>query len=164
MEILKVADGEQQPERIHRGASGVMDVSVVIPCCNSEQWLATALDSVARQRRPPTEVLVIVDASSDGSDRVASRHPVRPRVVRTDFRNAAATRNYGVSLACGSWIAFLDADDWWMDDHLERAAELLEGSDDVAYFGHFEEYFQGSGRTHFQPPLERGPARGGADA
>src|SRR5690606_29981740 len=96
-----------------------------------------------------------------GSDRVASRHPVRPRVVRTDFRNAAATRNYGVSLACGSWIAFLDADDWWMDDHLERAAELLEGSDDVAYFGHFEEYFQGSGRTHFQPPLERGPARGG---
>lgn len=138
-----------------------LETSVVIPCCNSERWLAVALDSVARQTHQPMEVLVIVDASSDGSERIAREHPIRPRVVCTEFRNAAATRNYGVSLATGKWIAFLDADDWWKEGHLQNAAELVAGSADVAYFGHFEEYFQASGRTHFQPPLERGPMRGG---
>lgn len=141
-----------------------MKISVVIPCCNNERWIGEALDSVLRQTLPPAEVLVVVDATTDESEAVARAHPLRPRVVTTAFRNAAATRNHGATLVSGDWIAFLDADDWWQDQHLRLAVETIGAGDDVAYIGHFVEYFQQSERHHHQPPLFEGAPRSGLSA
>lgn len=110
-----------------------MRVSVIIPCHNAARWVGEALAGVAVQTRAPHEVIVVDDASTDGSaDRVRQALPAA-RVLAVNHRNAAAARNAGIAAATGDWIALLDADDVWYPNHLERAEELLAGTTDVAY-------------------------------
>lgn len=107
--------------------------SVIIPCHNAVRWIGTALRSVVDQTLPAHEVIVIDDASTDGSaDAIrAAGHAVR--LLSCTFHNAAAARNTGIEAATGEWIAFLDADDMWYPNHLERAAALLQKAKDVAF-------------------------------
>ncbi|HTL29569.1 MAG TPA: glycosyltransferase family 2 protein, partial [Tepidisphaeraceae bacterium] len=116
-----------------------MNTSVIIPCHNSAGFIAGALNSAAAQNPLPREVLVIDDASTDNLAEVLSKlqfaFPVR--LLRGEFRNAAAARNLGIENATGDWVAMLDADDLWLEHHLSSAAELLEGSSDVAYMSNF---------------------------
>ena len=116
-----------------------MKVSVVIPCHNAARWVGGALRSVAAQTRPPHEVVVVDDASSDDSARAVRGSGVDVRLLRVDCRNAAAARNAGAEVATGDWIALLDADDEWYPDHLARAADVLLGTADVAYRGLYDE-------------------------
>lgn len=96
--------------------------TVVIPAHNAEATLPAALASVARQSLMPSEVLVIDDASIDRTLDVAS-HFENDLPLRTLIRNEPgpggyAARNYGVAQAQNQWIAFLDSDDSWTDEHL----------------------------------------------
>jgi glycosyltransferase involved in cell wall biosynthesis len=103
-------------------------VSVVIPCRNDPR-LERALASVAHQSYAPVEVVVVDDASD---------LPIladQGRVIRRDHRvGPAAARNAGVQVAHGEWVAFLDADDWWLPSKLARQmARLEETGRDWAY-------------------------------
>lgn len=101
-----------------RAIGGPLPVSVIIPAYNRGALLPRALASVAAQRpRPPLEVIVIDDASSDDTAQVAEE--LGARVVRHN-RNlgAASARNSGIAAARGEWIAFLDSDDEWLPHHL----------------------------------------------
>ena len=130
-----------------------MKVSVIIPCHNSQQWVAEALHSVAAQTRPPHEVIVVSDASTDDSVSVIKKTGVATRILTVEHRNAAATRNAGIAVATGDWVALLDSDDLWLPNHLNDASRLLAESDDVAYMGH-QAWIDGesSNRSDF-PPL-----------
>lgn len=88
--------------------------SVVIPVFNAERWLEEAIESVTRQSFPDLELIVIDDGSTDASARIARDHASRdPRIITRsrDRRGVVATRNEGVQLATGRFVAFLDADD-----------------------------------------------------
>lgn len=111
----------------------MMTVSVVIPCHNAGKWLEETLRSVAAQTRPPHEVIVIDDGSTDDSVEIVRRSALDIRLIEVRCRNAAAARNAGIEVATGDWIALLDADDVWYPNHLERAAQVLTGTNDVAY-------------------------------
>ena len=102
-----------------------MTVSVVIPCYNAAAYVGEAVASALRQTRPPDEVLVVDDGSTDGSPDVARR--AGARVVATP-RNAGASaaRNVGAREARGELVAWLDADDYWDDVHLATVVPLLE--------------------------------------
>lgn len=107
--------------------------SVVIPAYNAEAFIAEALDSVARQTLADFAVIVLDDGSSDGtSKRVrdwATAHPnVELRLVRQDNRGIGEARNAGVRAATGVYVAFLDADDLWLERKLEAVAERLNGA------------------------------------
>lgn len=102
----------------------VPDVSVVIPAFNSAAYLAQAIESVLAQSRPPLETIVIDDGSVDDTRAVALAYPVC--YVYQENRDRAAARNAGAELARGSLIAFLDADDVWMPEHLAACVEALE--------------------------------------
>ena len=119
-----------------------MKISAVIPCHNSEQWISGALDSVSDQTLPPIEVIVIDDGSSDRSAKVVDQHRLKPKLLRANFRNAAASRNEAVRHATGDWIAFLDADDRWLPKHLELVQKTL-ASDDVAAFSLHRRVYNG---------------------
>lgn len=108
-------------------------VSVVIPCRDAERWIDAALRSVAGQRHAPCEVIVVDDASRDGSRERIQASGVEVRLLPGPGGNAARARNLGIRAARGEWIAFLDADDVWCPDHLAFARELLEGGSDVAF-------------------------------
>jgi glycosyltransferase involved in cell wall biosynthesis len=112
-----------------------MLISVVIPCHNAGRWIGQTLRSVADQTCAPHEVIVVDDGSTDDSVEQVRQSGVDVRLIPANARNAAAARNIGIEAATGDWIALLDADDLWYPEHLERAAAVLAGTEDVAYRG-----------------------------
>jgi glycosyltransferase involved in cell wall biosynthesis len=102
-----------------------LPVSAIVPVHDGEAYLGAALDSVAAQRHPPVEVIVVDDGSTDGSGAVAAARP-GVRYVRQACLGPGAARNAGLRLARGELIAFLDQDDLWTPDKLAlQVARLL---------------------------------------
>lgn len=102
-------------------------VSVIIPVYNGERFLAQAVESALMQD-VPAEILVLNDCSSDGTEQVMSRYRNCACVkyyVNEENLGAAATRNRGVRLARGQYVAFLDADDWWEQGKLKKQLRKL---------------------------------------
>lgn len=91
-------------------APACSDLSVVIPAFNVGHCLRAVLDALAAQTLTP-EVVVVDDASTDGTADIARSHPVVDRLIRLPARlGAASARNVGTAAAAGSTIVFLDAD------------------------------------------------------
>lgn len=97
-------------------------VSVVITCYKYAHFLPFALESVLRQTHRNVEAIVVNDGSPDHTDEVMQRYLGDPRVVYIKQENAgqAIAKNNGIARASGDFIAFLDADDIWMLDKLEK--------------------------------------------
>jgi glycosyltransferase involved in cell wall biosynthesis len=114
-----------------------MTISVVIPFLNAEKFLADAVESVFAQTYTDWELLLIDDGSHDSSSSIAltytQSHPERVRYFRNEFtEGASAARNLGVHNARFDMIAFLDADDLWLRDKLEKQVGILELHAEVA--------------------------------
>jgi len=109
----------------------VITVSVVIPCYNRERTIAEAVASAFAQTRSPSEVIVVDDASTDDSARLAERGGARVVRMRAN-RGSAAARNAGIQAASADAIAWLDSDDYWEPNHLEIVASLLDRYPDAA--------------------------------
>jgi len=95
-------------------------ISCVVPVYNGERYLAEALDSILAQTYPDTEIIVADDGSTDGTRLLAERYGKRLRFVTQPTLGPAATRNLGVKTATGEFLAFLDADDLWHKEKLDR--------------------------------------------
>lgn len=108
-------------------------ISVILPVHNGERYLAQALNSVVAQTRAVAEIIVIDDGSTDGSMDVV-RHFADSGLVRvvqltmTGVGQSAA-RNEGARHASGDYLAFIDQDDVWLNQHIEVLALRLD--DDV---------------------------------
>ncbi len=114
-------------------------VSVVIPCFNYARYLPEALQSVLDQTRPPDEIIVVDDGSTDETAAVAARYPVR--VISQTNQGIAAARNTGISASLGEALAFIDADDLWPRDSLEARLVRLETEPKVdCVFGRTEAF------------------------
>jgi glycosyltransferase involved in cell wall biosynthesis len=113
-----------------------LSISVVIPCYNAAPWISSAIASVAAQRVRPREVILVDDGSTDGSGEIVRRSRCDVRRLHTPRLGAAGALNAGLEAASGDWIAFLDADDFWHPNHLERASLLLEGTSDSGMLNH----------------------------
>lgn len=102
-------------------------ISVVIPLYNKRDYIERCLKSVFAQTYEDYEVIVVNDGSSDGSGEVAEAM-VRPcdTVSHQENAGASAARDRGWELAKGNLMAFLDADDEWLPEHLATLVELSE--------------------------------------
>jgi len=115
-------------------------VSVIIPTHDRATRLCRALRSVLEQSYRDLEVIIVDDASTDGTaDILSAVSDPRVRTIRFEAnRGAPAARNAGIEAARGSLIAFQDSDDEWMPGKLERQVRVLEtpGSGaDIVYTG-----------------------------
>jgi succinoglycan biosynthesis protein ExoO len=113
-------------------------VATVIPLYNKEPYIARAVASVLAQTHPVDEIIVVDDASTDGSlERIKAFQDSRIRVLRrTDptQRGLPATRNLGIRSAASRWIALLDADDSWHEDFIEESNKLMaQASDRIGF-------------------------------
>lgn len=110
-------------------------VSVIIPTYNCGHLIARALHSVVDQTYADWEVLVIDNNSADNTrDVVLGFGDDRIRYLTTSNEGIIArSRNLGVREARGRWIAFLDADDWWTPDKLEKSVQALDRGFDFVY-------------------------------
>lgn len=109
-------------------------VSVVIPSYNHGRFLGRALQSVLDQTYTNSEVIVIDNHSTDNTDAVMASF-ADPRITYLKLHNngiIAASRNAGLRLAKGEWIAFLDSDDYWIRNKLEQCI-LNCSNNDVIY-------------------------------
>jgi len=107
------------------------EVSVIVPFHDALPYLAAAVESVLAQSHSDWELILVDDASGDGSRELAAsraaEHPGRIRLIdhgATQPRGAGPSRDLGVAVARGRWIAFLDADDRWLPAKL---ATQLDG-------------------------------------
>ncbi len=102
-------------------------ISVIIPAYNAEKFIAEAIESALNQSRPALEILVVDDASADGTVAKARACSPAVRVVANpENKGVGARRNQGVQMARGEFIAFLDADDKWAPNHLANLGALLD--------------------------------------
>ncbi len=105
-----------------------MKVSVAIPCYNGAAYLANTLEAVLAQTRPPDEVLVIDDGSTDQSAQIGAHYPVR-LIQHSQNLGLSAGRNSAIEAATGEILAFVDvdatADSTWLETLL---AEYTDAS------------------------------------
>lgn len=111
-----------------------------MPCFNAGRHLPEAVDSVFGQTHPDLELVVVDDGSDDGSaawlDKAALSHPGRMRVLHGRRQGPYPARNLGLREIGGACVAFLDADDWWSRDAIEKLLAALRANDaDAAYCG-----------------------------
>lgn len=95
-------------------------VSVIVPLYNSERFVAAAVESILQQSYPPYEIIVIDDGSSDRSQEKLSPYRDRIHYIYQNNQGVAAARNRGIQQATGDLIAFLDHDDYWFPNKLEK--------------------------------------------
>jgi glycosyltransferase involved in cell wall biosynthesis len=122
---------------------GDMKISVIIPAYNREKYLEVAVRSVLEQTHSDIEVLIVNDASTDETGPIADRlaqEDNRVRIIHHEqnmYRSGAL--NTGIDNATGNYLSFLDSDDYYLADKLERQIAFLEShpeSDGV--YGDFE--------------------------
>jgi glycosyltransferase involved in cell wall biosynthesis len=101
-------------------------VSIIIPTYNSATYLKQAIDSVLAQTHRDFEILVIDDGSTDDTADLMNGYGAAVRYLRQPNHGVATARNRGIEESRGEYVAFLDADDVWLPDKLERQIEALE--------------------------------------
>ena len=106
------------------------NVSVVIPTFNRGHTLNRAIDSVLGQTLLPSEIIVIDDGSTDGTEELISKEYSSVSYIKTKNKGVSAARNLGMKAAESDWFAFLDSDDQWLPHKLEKQFECLSCSGD----------------------------------
>jgi len=101
-----------------------LSISTIIPLYNGESYIQQAMESVFSQTVPPMELIVVNDGSTDNARALieSMQAPFPIRLVHQDNAGQSSARNHGARLAKGDILAFLDQDDVWYPDHLERLA------------------------------------------
>jgi glycosyltransferase involved in cell wall biosynthesis len=110
-------------------------ISVVIPCYNQGRYLDEAVDSVLAQSRPPSEIVIVNDGStdSDTNDLLAAYDRPGCRVLQTGNQGLPAARNTGIRSTAGGYICCLDADDRYHPEYFARAAAVLDSDKKLGY-------------------------------
>ena len=123
-------------------------ISIIIPMYGVEEYLPQCLDSVCGQTWENLEILLIDDDSPDRSGEIAEEYASkdhRIKVFHIKNRGAAGARNVGLEHAKGSFVMFVDSDDWLESDAAEKLMSVLkEQGADLAQCQYMDEYITGS--------------------
>ena len=116
-----------------------MRFSVVIPLYNKAPYVRKALESVFDQTFRDFELIVVDDGSTDGSFNVAKTvlegSDIDHQLIHQENAGVSTARNNGVAVSHGDFICFLDADDWWAPNFLERMDWLIKEYPDAGIYG-----------------------------
>jgi|GEM_PF-279329 len=104
-------------------------ISVVMPCFNAALYLKSSIDCVLSQTYPNIELIVIDDGSTDNSKEILKKYGTQITTLFQNNQGPGPTRNRGIEIATGEFIAFLDSDDYWDARCLELLYVALKNSD-----------------------------------
>lgn len=95
-------------------------ISVIIPAYNAEKYLKEALESIIKQNYDPLEIIFVDDGSTDNTAKIVREFGHNIIYVYQENSGPSVARNTGLKVANGEYITFLDADDFWHDNHLKN--------------------------------------------
>ncbi len=101
-------------------------LSVVVPTFNRAHCLGETLESIVSQSYRDFELIVVDDGSTDATGEVVQRFAKARYLRLSENAGVSHARNRGIALACGEFICFLDSDDLWLKDKLERQIEWMD--------------------------------------
>ena len=136
-------------------------ITCVVPTFNAGRWLREALDSILGQTYRPLEIVVADDGSEDDTVGVAASYGEPVRVVGQVGQGPSATRNLGIRAARGAFVAFLDPDDLWHREKLDRQMRAFE--DDPALdlcVSHVELFWEAAAAADAERLKDQARARG----
>ncbi len=108
-------------------------VSVILPVFDRAHSIARAIESVLAQTYAPVELIVAHGGSPNGTAEIVAPYRGRAVILRQDHRGAYAARNAGLRHARGELVAFVDSDDRWLPDKLERQVPLMKPGVGLVY-------------------------------
>ncbi len=126
-------------------------VSTIVPAYRAAATIGRAVDSALAQTLPPSEIIIVDDGSPDDLAGALAPYGDRVRLVAKPNGGAASARNFGIEQATGEWIAFLDADDYWEPQRLERQFDLVRRHPEVGFLA--SRFFTEEPGSTRQPPL-----------
>ncbi len=113
-----------------------MTFSIIMPVYNHADYLAEAVQSVTNQTRQDWELIIVDDGSTDGSGELADKlasSDGRITVIHQKNAGPAAARNTALAQARGSWLAYIDSDDVYMPDALQKFADYISEHHDAKF-------------------------------
>lgn len=151
--------GLELPQSTHY-AKEAPTVSVIIPAYNAARYIREALDSVSHQTFSSHEVIVINDGSTDTGEleQELKGYPGQLLYIKHENRGAAAARNVGLRSAKGEFVAFLDADDTWLPDFLDKQLKFLKSNN--ADFVYSDALLTGESESAGRSFMDLQPSRG----
>ena len=136
-------------------------VSVVMPAYNASKTIESAVASVLNQTFDDFELIIINDCSNDDTEKkieMLLQSDKRIRYIKNQNNSGVAySRNHGVSVACGKWIAFLDSDDMWRKDKLEKQLQLVNDNSNalITYTASAFMDWEGNGYNYIMPVSDK---------
>lgn len=122
--------------------SHIPSISVVCPTYNSETFIDATLKSVFEQTIRPFEFIIADDGSNDNTvsriKRASTQSPIPIVILRLPHRGPGAARNAAIRIARGKWIAFLDSDDYWKAEKIQRIIDCIISSRSINFICHNE--------------------------
>lgn len=119
-----------------------LSVSCIVRAFNSERYVRDALESILAQARPPEEIVVVDDGSTDGTPAILASYGDRLRVLSQPNGGAVAARNVGLRAARGELVAYIDADDLWHPEKLARQVARFQARPELDLcFGHTQNFW-----------------------
>ena len=106
-------------------------VAIVVPCYNVERYLQRALDSAFAQSYSDHSIYAVDDGSTDRTAQVLQRNASRITLISQSRGGAAKARNRAIQMSAEPFIAFLDADDEWLPQKLQRQIALLKADPEL---------------------------------
>ncbi|MDD5680055.1 MAG: glycosyltransferase [Candidatus Omnitrophica bacterium] len=119
----------------------MVKISVIIPTYNRANYICNAIDSVLAQTYKDFEIIVVDDGSTDNTKEILRQYDDKIRYFYQDNRGVSVSRNKGMREANGEYVAFLDSDDIWMPNKLERQISYMDSNPDIGLTYSFARYY-----------------------
>lgn len=109
----------------------MLQISAIIPTYNNAAFIKDAVLSIQHQTVPVAEIIIIDDGSSDNTQQIIQQLSGNIHYIRQQNQGPSAARNTGIKAAKSEWVAFLDADDQWTTNKLEKQIQALHNSPEL---------------------------------
>ncbi len=131
-----------------------MKITAVIPTYNREKLLPKAINSVLKQSIRVDELIIIDDGSNDDTLKILKKYK-DIRVIKTKNLGVSHARNTGIKSAKNSWIAFLDSDDIWMKDKIEKQIKFHKRNPAILFSHTQERWIRGDKEIKYPKSLKK---------
>lgn len=119
-------------------------VTVVIPFFNNLNWLEQALHSIFEQTYAAHEIIIVNDGSNENMIKFLEKYSEKIIYIYKMNEGPAVARNLGIEMSTGDYIAFLDSDDIWLPEKLEKQINLMEKNQSIWSHTSYEKFVDGS--------------------